>query len=572
MNRHQRRKENKQQNRAALLQTELLKAIKIHSSGNLILAKDMYLKLYAQDNSNYDLVRHLGILYQDLKDNEKAYNYFLKAIELRSNGYEAFNNLGAIHVLNKNQQLALKCFEKSNSINPNYVPTINNLAGLHHRLHNGKLALKFAKKSMSLQPNNILSVNQYAKALVLNNKIEEGIEIFKELSEKNPERPDFKANLATALKEIGNFSESKKIIDEEFKKDFKRIDFFAPFASDKSNTLEEKHLEYYKSLIETENIDNEEKIIIAHALFGYYRNKKSFEESGNFLKLSNKLQYQLKDFDLDKEEYLFNKIREIFSTKNAPVIKDNKSSVEPIFICGMPRSGTTLCEQIISTHSKVSAAGELSDLIKISGLENIIQSDKEKIDEFQLNLTKPEFVKNIRSEYLSVIKKFQNNDSIYVTDKLPHNFVLIGLIKLIFPNAKIIYCKRNPMDNCFSLFTHKFVDMAHQYSYNQKVLGNYYLMHSQLMKFWLDKYSDIYVLDNEELVKNQEAISKDLINYCDLSWEKECLNFHKNVRQVRTASIEQVREPINKRSIGAWKKYGKFLKILESSLTDNSNE
>ena len=213
MNRHQRRKENKKQNRSALLQTELLKAIKIHSSGNLLLAKDIYLKLYAKDNSNYDLVRHLGILYQDLKENEKAYNYFLKAIELRQNGYEAYNNLGAIHVLNKNQILALKCFEKSNSLNPDYVPAINNLAGLYHRLHNGKLALKYAKKSMSLQPNNILSVNQYAKALVLNNKIEEGIEIFKELSKNNPDRPDFKANLATALKEIGNFTESKKIID-----------------------------------------------------------------------------------------------------------------------------------------------------------------------------------------------------------------------------------------------------------------------------------------------------------------------------------------------------------------------
>ena len=569
MNRHQRRKENKKQNRSALLQTELLKAIKIHSSGNLLLAKDIYLKLYAKDNSNYDLVRHLGILYQDLKENEKAYNYFLKAIELRQNGYEAYNNLGAIHVLNKNQILALKCFENSNSLNPDYVPAINNLAGLYHRLHNGKLALKYAKKSMSLQPNNILSVNQYAKALVLNNKIEEGIEIFKELSKNNPDRPDFKANLATALKEIGNFTESKKIIDEEFKKDFKRIDFFAPFASDKSNTLEEKHLEYFKSLIESENLDNEDKIIIAHTLFGYYRNKKNFEESGKFLKLSNRMQYQLKDFDIEKEKYLFNKIKEIFSTKNASINIVKKSSIEPIFICGMPRSGTTLCEQIISTHSKVSAAGELSDLIKISGLENIIQSDKEKIHEFQVKLKKPEYVQNIRSEYLSVIEKFKNKDSIYVTDKLPHNFVIIGLIKLIFPEAKIIYCKRDPMDNCFSLFTHKFVDMAHQYSYNQKLLGDYYLMHIELMKFWLKKYKDIYVLDNEELVNNQESISKDLINYCNLDWEENCLNFYRNVRQVRTASIEQVREPINSRSIGAWKKYSKYLKVLESTLTIN---
>ena len=128
------------------------------------------------------------------------------------------------------------------------------------------------------------------------------------------------------------------------------------------------------------------------------------------------------------------------------------------------------------------------------------------------------------------------------------------------------------MDNCFSLFTHKFVDMAHQYSYNQKLLGYYYLMHTELMKFWLDKYPDIYVLDNEELVENQEDISKDIISYCNLDWEENCLDFHKNVRQVRTASIEQVREPINSRSIGAWKKYSEFLGVLETSLADNLNE
>ncbi len=572
MNRHLRRKENKKKTQAASVQKELVQAIKIHSSGDLVLAKNLYMKLYAKDNSNYDLIRHLGILHQDLRDNEKAYNYFMKAIELRPNGYEAYNNLGAIHILNKNQSLALKCFEKSYSINRNYVPTINNLAGLHHRLHNGKLAFEFAQKSLSLQPKNILSINQYAKALVLNNKIEEGIKIFKELSKNNPERPDFKANLATALKEIGNFSESKKIIDAEFKKDFKRIDFFAPFASDKSNVLEKEHLEYYKSLIESERLDNEDKIIIAHSLFTYFRNKKNFEESGKFLELSNRLQYQLKDFDLEKEEYLFHKIKEIFSKKNTPIANDKEISVEPIFICGMPRSGTTLCEQIISTHSKVGAAGELSDLIRISGLENIIQSEKEKVKEFQINLQRPEFLQNVREEYLSVIERFKSKNSLYVTDKLPHNFILIGLIKLILPKAKIIYCKRDPMDNCFSLFTHKFVDMAHQYSYNQTMLGNYYLMHTQLMKFWLKKYRDIYILDNEELVKNQELISRDLISFCGLDWEENCLDFHKNVRQVRTASIEQVREPINSRSIGAWKQYSKYLKLLKSSLADYLNE
>ena len=122
------------------------------------------------------------------------------------------------------------------------------------------------------------------------------------------------------------------------------------------------------------------------------------------------------------------------------------------------------------------------------------------------------------------------------------------------------------MDNCFSLYTHKFVDMAHQYSYNQDLLGKYYLMHLSLMKFWLETYDGIFTLDNEELVNDQEGISGKLVKFCSLKWEKECLNFHKNKRQVRTASIEQVRQPMNNKSIGAWKKYEKYLFELVSSL------
>ncbi len=122
------------------------------------------------------------------------------------------------------------------------------------------------------------------------------------------------------------------------------------------------------------------------------------------------------------------------------------------------------------------------------------------------------------------------------------------------------------MDNCYSLYTHKFIDMSNHYSYDQVMLGKYYLLHEELMKFWLDKYKDIFVLDNEELVDNQEIISKALIKYCNLKWEKECLNFHNTKRQVRTASIEQVRQPINKKSIGAWRKYEPYLTELVSTL------
>ena len=565
MNRHLRRKQKKEGNKKNNIQSKLIEAINFHSNKHFEKAERIYKKLNELNPDNYDVLRHLGILYQDLGRLEEAYNFFQEAIKVKPDGFEALNNLGTIHVLNKNQNLALKCFERSNNINPNYVPTINNLAGLYHRLHNSTESLKYSKKALSLQPNNPLALNQHAKALVLNDKIDEGIKIFQQICNENPERSDFKANLATALKEIGDFEESKKIIDLGFRQDFKSLDFFAPFASDKTNSLSDEHIQYYKDQLNSNEVNKEDKILISHTFFEYYRNKKDFDESGEFLKMSNELQYSLRDFNTNLEVNLFKKMKEIFTDISFEP-KVNKNDVIPIFICGMPRSGTTLCEQILSTHSKVSGAGELSELIKISGLENIIQTDQSLLEKFETNIKDKKFLQSIRQRYLKYLERFIKNQESHVTDKLPHNFVLIGLIKLIIPEAKIIYCKRSPMDNCFSLYTHKFVDMAHQYSYNQELLGKYYLMHLSLMKFWLETYDGIFTLDNEELVNDQEGVSKELVKFCSLKWEKECLNFHKTKRQVRTASIEQVRQPMNKKSIGAWKKYEKYLIELVSFL------
>ena len=182
-------------------------------------------------------------------------------------------------------------------------------------------------------------------------------------------------------------------------------------------------------------------------------------------------------------------------------------------------------------------------------------------------LKSPAELKKARNDYLNNLAKWDKNNSVYICDKMPHNFIFIGFIKLILPEAKIIYCKRDPIDNCFSLYSHKFLELSHQYSYNQKILVEYYKLHQELMKFWFKRYADdIFVLDNEELVNNQEIVSKKLIDFCDLDWEKECLDFHKNKRQVRTASIEQVRNPINNKSIGAWKKYEDYLSEMLSEL------
>ena len=151
---------------------------------------------------------------------------------------------------------------------------------------------------------------------------------------------------------------------------------------------------------------------------------------------------------------------------------------------------------------------------------------------------------------------------------MPHNFLLIGFIKNTFPNAKIIYCDRDPMDTCLSLYKRTFVHKHfHSYVYDQKKLGKYYLLHKELMRFWMDLYgSSIFKIQYEDLVVDQEKNTKSLLNYCNLEWEDQCMEFYKSKRQVKTASNEQVRQPIYKDSLKSWKKYDSKLDDLKNAL------
>ena len=569
MNRHERRKQKRSQ-ATSTFHKNLLKAIQLHTNKEYELANKLYNELLSIQPNNYDVLRHLGILFQDQGNYEMAYDFFLRSIEVNPKGFEALNNLGTIHAKNKNYELAIKCFNRSLEINEKYIPTINNLASIYHKINYPRQALEFSSRALAIQPENPFTKNQHAKALVINNRPKEAIEILKELNSTFDDNDDYKFNLSSAYREIGEFEKANKITVAGFRKNYKTLPYLTSYVADKRNKLTTEHLNYYDNQLNDNMVNNDDKVIIAHSLFGYFKNQKNFEKAGQYLTRGNSIQYSIKDFNFDFERDFFKKIKKIFSQKREFKVDIFESKNIPIFICGMPRSGTTLCEQILSSHSKVVGAGELSYLAETSGINKIISPSVSEIDEFESTINNIEALKKVRNNYLDYLKKHNSNNALYICDKMPHNFILIGLIKLILPEAKIIYCKRDPIDNCFSLYSHKFMEMSHQYSYDQVTLAKYYYLHKELMDFWIMMFGDkIFILDNEELVDDQENVSKKIIQFCDLNWEKQCLQFHKNKRQVRTASIEQVRKPINKKSIGAWKNYSPYLTELVNELTNH---
>lgn len=560
------------------IQLEFQEAFNNHLEGNFDKAQTLYKSILKYVPDHFDTLRHLGILYQDRHMFEMAEKYYLKAYRANAKHCSIYNNLGSIKFLQFKMDEALEYYKQAFKINPKFVPVINNISAFYHRLLREEECMKFSKLAISLEPNNLNSQINYAKALSISsdsNNSDEAIKIFKKILEAQSNTDNY-INLATAYRNAGKLEESYLCFAEALKNDPENASAFFNLSASKLNkTSENVLIDFEKNLKLNKNMPYADKAAIAFGLHNNYNRLKDYNKSGRFLITGNKFMDNWIKPDINNEKNFLNEIENIFSKDYVykKQLNNNLNQLDhpkPIFILGMPRSGTTLCEQILSSHSKVFGGGELQSFVDVSEIGQTTNINSQQIQEYKNKLKKmtSKILNQKRDEYIQKLTKISSHHD-FVTDKLPHNFVLIGFIKILFPQAKIIFCKRNKLDNCFSLFSHKFIDKSHGYSYNQKILGKYYQLHMKLMNHWMNLFkSDIYVLDHEKLINNQENYSREILDYCGLSWEPACLEFYKNRRKVQTASNEQVREPINKKSVSAWKKYDKILEPLKKSLDE----
>ena len=239
-------------------------------------------------------------------------------------------------------------------------------------------------------------------------------------------------------------------------------------------------------------------------------------------------------------------------------IHKSYSKKKVIFICGMPRSGTTLTEQIVASHNKVIGAGELVFLHNIIH-ENFF--DNLEIKKNYLVEKQNDYKNFLNEEYFSKLKIFNYEQEI-ITDKTPQNFKWIGFIKIFFPNCKIIHIKRNPKETCLSIFKNHFTSSLMNWTYNFNDILNYYHNYDLLMDFWYSKLPGfIHTLEYENLISNKKVEIEKLLDFCDLEWDNNCLNHHTNNKTpIKTASIAQARSPIYNSSLSLSDGYGPYFK------------
>ncbi len=476
-----------------------------------------------------DAHNNLGNIYLALNQYELSIEHFEWAVAYKPDFAEAHNNLGIVNRTIGRLSEAGKNVDKALRINPNFVSAVNFRGLLHHDMNQHEEAIKFFDKALKLDSNFVDALNNIGLVYREKNQVNNAIEAFEKTIELNPNFANAYYNL---IHEINEYRPN------------------------------EKQIKTIQSLLKSSNLSQDDRIVLNFTLAKVNEDLGKNQNFFKYLNEGNKLRREKLNYSFieSEDQNLFGNIKKIFNFKSTSKVKNNNdgNSIKPIFILGMPRSGTSLVEQIISSHPLVYGAGELNTIGQIC--VPLINKNSEPS-----NLS-VDVVHSIHNNYFDVLNNLKIKEKV-ITDKAPLNFRFIGHILSAFPEAKIVHLKRDPIATCWSIYKMNWSGLGNSFSYNMDDLVNYYGLYDDLMKFWHKKFpGKIYDISYEKLTINQESESKKLLIYCGLDWDKKCLEFYKNTRAVKTASSLQVRQKIYQGSSEAWKDYESYIKPLVDGL------
>jgi tetratricopeptide (TPR) repeat protein len=488
---------------------------------------------------------------------KEAIKAYKNALAIKPDHADAFFNMGnALNIQGKSIE-AIKAYKSALAIKPDHAEAYNNMASALKEQGKLQQAIKAYKKALAIRPDYAHAYNNIGTCLYENRKLEEAIEAYEKAVSIMPEHFEAHNNMGVALLETHRREDAIKAYKKALAINPDHVDAHMNLSLITKYCSEMTQINKVQTLLERNSLKESDrcKLLYVHAkmqedLGDISAAFESYVAGGN-------LRRKLLEYDFTQDEHLFGRIK-----RTAPQLKDVALKVTgepiriiPIFILGMPRSGTTLVEQIVSSHTEVVGAGEL-DFVRQFGAELVF-------GETNLNV---ELVSEFRQNYYAELVKLANGHS-FVIDKMPQNFRYIALICAAFPEAKIIHVRRNAKATCWSNFKHYFTSKGLGYSYSLTETVKYYGLYNDLMRFWYQSYEDrIFELDYDKLTENQELETRRLIQYLKLKWENECLAPQNNKSFVKTASNQQVRQKIYQGSSKSWQKYETFLEGIFDKL------
>ena len=505
---------------------------------------------------------NLGVTLKALGRLDEAKIRYKKAIALKPGYAEAHNNLGnTLKELGRLDEAEVSC-RQAIALKPGYAEAYNNLGVTLQKQGRLDEAEASYREAIEWTPNFVEAYNNLGNTLKELDRLDEAELSCKRAIALKPGYAEAHNNLGIILQEQGRLNEAEASYREAivFIPDFAKA--HRHLAAIKKFNSKDKQYSKMLELYLDNSISEEQRCNINFGLAKACEDLGNFEQAFKHYDEGNKLRRKLLNYNINQDIELFRQLRSNYPNIQKHSLKLHKlmDNPTPIFIVGMPRSGTTLVEQIISSHPKVTGAGELPFATQLGAL---IARGSSPVDTNSLH--------EFRTQYLTKLQNVSNENKI-VTDKMPQNFLYVGLLAASFPEARIIHVRRSPSAVCWANYTQYFVSKNLGYSYALDDVVNYYELYRDLMEFWSVSLSKrIYNLDYELLTINQENETRKLIRYLAINWDKRCLSPQNNTRSVATASNMQIRKKIYQGSSEKWKRYKPFL-ANKLDFSDNSHE
>ena len=570
---------------------DFAQALNLQNSGNLTGAEAIYLRFLNKNPKHAGAHHNLGLIH--LQRNEPAlalpYLYFAielnprlaeghntlgnallklgrkaeaeaayrKAVETEPRYVIAWSNLGNLLLGDNRPSEAEACYVQAIALKPDYAAPAINLASIMRSGRRFDEALAVLEKAAKAAPRNEALINNLGNAYRDLDRLEEAVAAYQKATAIKPDYAMPWLNLGTALSHLGRQDEAIAALRRAIAiaprygdAYMQLVDVSRPGLGDPIVT----DMQHYLADPATSAAD---RMYLAFALGRAHDANGSFDRAFGYFRQGNQLKRATLNFDIEAERRLMASIQEVFSKEfmaaaQPSAVTDNT----PIFIMGMMRSGTTLMEQILASHSEVVSGDELSWMpdLTIRGAP----VDGLRFPQCMRVMSQAELTQR-GEKYIKLLRRRFGPAPHHVTDKLPGNFLNAGFISLALPQAKIIHMRRNPFDTCLSIYTTLFADL-HYYAYDLAELGEFYMLYHALMRHWDEVMpGKILHVTYENLTADPETEIRKVLDFCGLPFDARCLDFHKTERRVRTASSNQVREKLHTRSIGRWHNYEQYL-------------
>lgn len=477
---------------------------------------------------------------------------------------DAYALQAAVAAAKRNFRSALEFIDKAEKLSPDNASYLAHKGYAQAELRDYANALASADAAMALgsaQPEVLATIgNTYTKC----GAFEKSLACFRTAATLAPDDATHQYNLGTALRFAGEFVEAEKCFDRSI--ELRPNDYEAYYARSglRKQTPQRNHISTLREIAGRSDLPWRGQSLVYYALAKEHEDLCDWDESFVSLRLGAHLRRKNMRYDVALDEGKLADIAAAFSSKEINADREGFDSGEPIFVVGLPRAGSTLLDRILGSHSDVTPVGELQNFaIEMMRLVHMrLGKSKLPLPQLLSASLKLDF-KALGKSYLQSTRHLTKTTP-HFTDKMPMNFLYVGLIRMALPNAKIVHVFRNPMDACYAMYKTVFKG-AYPYTYDLSDLGRYYVAYDRLMQHWNHCLPGrILNIRYEDLVHEQAETTRSLLAFCGLEWQEACLTFHELTVPVTTASAVDVRRPIYRSSVGKWKNYRAQLSQLES--------